>query len=102
MRTVLMLVILAMALPILVDGPTRHDHITIDLKRNWNAMNFSPSGVKAATTGQMDMRGEYPKFSSAEPGARASFEYRFDLPFEMTQYPIFTLKYRARNIDTNN
>jgi hypothetical protein len=65
-------------------------------------MNFSPSGVKAATTGKMDLRGEFPRFSTNEPGARETFDYTFDLPIEMTQYPMFTLKYRARNIDTNN
>ena len=48
----------------------------------------------------MSLKGEFAHFTCDEPGARASFEYPFDLPIEMMKHPLFKLKYCANNPDT--
>jgi Carboxypeptidase regulatory-like domain len=83
-------------------GADEHDTIVIDLKRNWEPSGFTASGVKLSAHGAMNLSGEFPKFSSNDPGRRSLFVYEFNLPIELSQYPTFTLKYRAHNIDTNN
>jgi hypothetical protein len=102
MRTLLMLLVLMPTAPILGDAPVDRDHITIDLKRQWHFSGFSPGEIKVADNYSMSLSGEYPKFTCNDPGARATWQYNFDLPIEMTTFPTFTLKYRARNIDTKN
>lgn len=99
MRNVLLIVLLSAA-PCLAGDL---DHITIDLKRPaWSYSGFSPGQTKSANICSMNLRGEYPRFTCNQPGMRATFNYDFDLPIEMTRYPTFTLKYRAKNVDTNN
>src|SRR4051812_48872700 len=98
MGTLLTLVILLSSSPLLAQ---EHDKIAIDLMREWTPAMFSPTGVKA-TLGTVDLSGEFAKLSCDQPDKRASFEYAFHLPIEMSQYPMLTLKYRAHNIATNN
>jgi hypothetical protein len=78
------------------------DTIVIDLKREWHVSGFAPGKTKVADDAQMSLSGEFPSFSCNEPGSRGIWQYDFDLPIEMTTYPSFVMKYRAKNIDTNN
>src|SRR5882724_1196340 len=95
MRTLMMLIVLLLISPIFADAPADRDHIVIDLKRQWHFSGFSPGQIKVADIYSMNLSGEYPKFTCNEPGARATWQYNFDLPIEMTTFPTFTLKYRA-------
>src|SRR5436305_15264045 len=82
-----------LAFNVLADAPNERDHIVIDLKRQWHFSGFSPGQIKVADNYSMSLSGEYPKFACNEPGARATWQYNFDLPIEMSTFPTFTLKY---------
>ena len=62
------------------------DQITIDLHRpRWSLTSYPAAQAKPANDCSMDLRGEFPKFICNDPGLRATYEYEFDLPIEMTQ-----------------
>jgi hypothetical protein len=99
-RAIIPFLVLILCSPLLAADD--HDTIAIELKRNWEPTGFSPSGVKFSAHGAMGLTGEFPKFSNNDAGSRSSFVSEFNLPIELSQYPTFTLKYRAHNIDTSN
>ena len=68
----------------------------------WRQSFFATSNVASADDCDCDLSGEFPKFTCNQGSSRAIFEYDFQLPIEMTQFPTFVLKYRGQNIDTNN
>src|SRR3954447_10078721 len=102
MRIRITLMIVTILLSPLVRADADHDSIEIDLKRQWHYSGFSPGNVKLAENHAMKLTGEHATFTCDDAGSRATYQYNFELPIEMTKYPTFTLRYRARNIDTNN
>jgi hypothetical protein len=100
MRIIISLLTLVLVAPPAVADD--HDKIVIDLKREWHASGFSPGQTKVAERSSMNLSGEYASFGCDEPGSRASWQYNFGLPIEMTSYPTFVMKYRATNVDTQN
>ncbi len=96
------LTIFLLYFPIFAEEPAAHDHIRIDLKQNWERADIANSGIPIATKSGMKLSGEFAKFTCNEPGARGTFATDFELPIEMTTYPMMTLRYRANNIDIKN
>jgi hypothetical protein len=79
------------------------DHVTIDLKRNWQPMVYGAGPQRApADVVSIDLKGDLPKFCSYDTNKRGNFDYRLHLPISATNYPILVMRYRATNLDTES
>src|SRR5262245_59137686 len=78
------------------------DHITIDLKRNWEPMVWGADPNRpSADVVSIDLSGPAAKFCSYDVNKRRTFEYRLHIPISMSEHPVLVMKYRATNLDTS-